>query len=122
VSVIATVDLPAKPATLEAMLEGLVLVNVAILDEQPLPPLYASGVRYEREKGTENWLTCAQVFARNAGDCEDLCCWRAAELRRAGDDAMVIVIRGGVDLWHVLVERADGSLEDPSTVLGMKER
>jgi len=118
---LATVEVPSTPATLEAMLEGLVLVDMVILDEHPLPPLYRSGVRYEREKGTEAWLTCAQVFARNAGDCEDLCCWRAAELRRAGDDAAVIVIRGGVETFHVLVERADGSIEDPSVILGMKE-
>jgi hypothetical protein len=117
---IATIDVPSTEGTLAAMLEGLVLVNVALLDLNPLPPLYRSGVSYEREKGTENWLTCAQVFARNAGDCEDLCCWRAAELRRAGDDAEVIVIRGGVDLWHVLVQREDGTLEDPSRILGMK--
>lgn len=118
---IATVEVPSTPATLAAMLEGLVLVDMVILEENPLPPLYVSGVRYEREKGTEDWLTCAQVFARNAGDCEDLCCWRAAELRRAGDEAEVIVIPAGAGTFHVLVEREDGSIEDPSVILGMKE-
>lgn len=117
-----TLDIPATRATFEAALEGLVAVNVELMrTRSQLPPLYGSGVRYRRERGTERWQTCEQVFSRNVGDCEDLACWRVAELRQAGEvDACAIVSRTGRRLWHVRVLRADGTIEDPSRMLGME--
>lgn len=117
-----TIDVPATRATFEAALLGLVAVNVALMrTRSQLPPLYASGVRYQRERGTERWQTCEQVFSARVGDCEDLAAWRVAELHQAGEvDAAPIVTRTGRKLWHVRVRRADGTIEDPSRILGME--
>jgi hypothetical protein len=113
-------EVPAQPDLLMAALEGLVSVNGVILLRPALPPLYRSGVRYRRERGTENWKSCDQVFASGYGDCEDLCAWRVAELRQAGElGAYVTVIKTGPALWHVQVMRGDGRIEDPSRILGM---
>jgi len=123
-----TVELPASAAHIEALLEGLVLLNVELLDRSPLPPLVQSGVVWKREpRGREDWNNCERTFRLGWGDCEDVCAWRAAELRRAGELAARCVVRRGRQrkrsrgprMWHVLVERADGTIEDISRVLGM---
>lgn len=115
------VEAPAIGPALEALLEGLVLLNLWLLAERSaLPPLYRSGVVYQRERGTERWQTVEQVFKAGRGDCEDLCAWRVAELRRAGEHgAVAIVDKTGPRLWHVRVMREDGTIEDPSRILGM---
>lgn len=117
-----TLDVPTSRATLDAALEGLVRVNVALLGRSQLPPLYRSGVRYRREAvGAERWQTAEQVYSARVGDCEDLACWRAGELRRAGERrAVAFAARAGAHTWHVRVRRADGRIEDPSAVLGME--
>lgn len=113
-------EVPASPELLMAALEGLVAVNEVLMDRSALPPLYRSGVRYRRERGTENWKNCEQVFRSEYGDCEDLSAWRVAELRRAGElGAFCLVSRSGPSLWHVQVGREDGTIEDPSVILGM---
>lgn len=114
---------------LNAALEGLVELGVADLRRGMVgghvPTLYTSGVRYERERGTERWLTPSQVLAAHrrgrGSDCEDLAAWRAAECRVSGEDpgARAIVRRSGPRTWHAIVEHSDGTLEDPSRILGM---
>lgn len=86
------------------------------------PPLYQAGVRYRREKGS-HWAMPDEVMERGGGDCEDLSAWRIAELRESGVDpraSFVIRASGRPGLWHIAVRRGDGSLEDPSAVLGMR--
>jgi hypothetical protein len=117
----AVVDnLSAHPAVLAALLEGLTRANVELLRRAPLPPLYRSGVRYQREpRGRERWQLAPQTYALGIGDCEDLATWRAAELRLAGYAARPVVYRTGPRTLHVVVLRDDGQPEDPSRVLGM---
>lgn len=117
-----TLDIPATASALDGALEGLVCTNVALLDASPLPPLYRSGVRYQRERQRrEVWQTCAQAFAAGVADCEDLAAWRAAELRRAGEsEACAFATKVGSHTWHVRTRRADGTIEDPSIMLGME--
>lgn len=112
-------------------MEGLVRVNQDILKRNPqIPPLYDSGVRYEAENGTEDWRTIVDIRdnlngeGNPVGDCEDLAAWRAAELRERDNEpgAFVDVVRGGLGLWHAVVRRANGKLEDPSKRLGMNPR
>ncbi len=83
--------------SLNAALEGLVLVNVVMLLAalyvgRPVPPLYLSGIRYgEEPRGREWWQTVADNFgelervkrqhARSTTDCEDLASHRASEHR-----------------------------------------
>ena len=48
----------------------------------PYPPLYRSGLHYEREPpGQEVWPDIPRIIEAGWGDCEDLACWRAAEWR-----------------------------------------
>jgi len=125
----ATFDIPDRLGAhaLDAALEGLVEVGVAELTSPAVgggewPTLYTSGVRYQRERDTEDWLPPSSVMAAGWGDCEDLASWRTAELRVSGEDptARAIVIRSGPRTWHAVVERENGAyIEDPSAVLGM---
>jgi hypothetical protein len=123
-------NIPASPKLLAAACWGLVAVNVQLLARSQLPSLYRSKVVYRPEPvGQENWLTCEQIYSRGTGDCEDLASWRAAELRRAGEPARVVVIRSTTPhlrrrgrVYHAVVRRADGRIEDPSRVLRRLER
>jgi len=85
----------------------------------PRPPLYAAGVRYTRDDPGERWQLPSETAARGGGDCEDLASWRCAELRLTGESCRVVVKRTGPTILHAVVERADGSIEDPSRRLGM---
>lgn len=106
----------------------------------PIAPLYMSGVRYkEDDPGREDWRDCLAVLKRGFGDCDNLCSWRVAELRAAGINAEPVIkwqhipkdiaIKlgyperiipvGGLSMVHVLVRWPDGTIEDPSKILGM---
>lgn len=103
-------------AGLQAALDALTAFNRHWLATHPTTPeLYRSGVRYEREYPRERWLPVPLVLAERIGDCEDLAAWRAAELGR-GARAVPLKTRSG---WHIVVRKADGSIEDPSRRLGM---
>ena len=124
-----TIQVPASAELLEALAEGLVQLNQAQFELAELagvepPPLYESGVVYRRERGTENWQSAAETLQLGYGDCEDLASWRAAELRSFDGErgARVKVIRTNHGTFHALVEREDGSTEDPSGVLVHLER
>lgn len=96
----------------EAMREGM-----------PFPALYESTVQYVREpRGSEVWQTPRHAYSTKAADCEDLACWRSAELWAAGETAArPIVKRISARLRHIQVRRADGTIEDPSLILGMHD-
>lgn len=127
-----TMNVPPIPEAIEAVLEGVVRLNIALMrfaDERgvELPPLYSSGVRYRREpRGREWWQSAPDVLAvatRRSGDCEDLAAYRAAELRYwDGELARVVILRTARGSFHAVVEREDGTLEDPSRVLVDIER
>lgn len=57
-------------------------------------------------------------------NCEDLACWRAAELQAQGIAAHPVFVwrkmQNGSHLYHIVVRWPDGRLEDPSRRLGMK--
>ncbi len=128
------------------LLNALTTINTA-LHANRFPPLYESGIRYQREEETEDWLSLPDLFSLGYGDCEDLACARAAELRRRRKRAFPYLSwrqkPDGSWLYHVMVAREPptqdeyipGSLtdsrilyplnrsyviEDPSTVLGMR--
>lgn len=112
---------------LRTLLMALMHVDIAYLEAHPeTPDLYASGIRYEEEPpGQEDWQDVPTCLRMRVGDCEDLACWRAAELRvRYGEQAYPIFNftrrpNGGY-LYHIQVRRADGRIEDPSRLLGMR--
>ena len=112
-----------RPEALLALLDALTRVDVAQLERHPnTPPLYRSGVRYEREGG-EVFSDILTTLRRGWGDCEDLACWRVAELRRAGETRarphVTLGQEAGHPLFHIRVRRGNGAIEDPSALLGM---
>lgn len=115
---------------LELALSLLTTVNVWQMRNMraQVPPLYASrisrldrhDVHYQREeRGHEEWLTAVLVAKQGAGDCEDLACYRAAELIVSGETAARAIPMRTRAGWHIVVRRADKSIEDPSSRLGM---
>lgn len=117
-------EIPATRATLTAALEGLTAVNCVLMKRRDLPQLYRSGIRYEREQpGRERWLNADELLAKCVGDCEDLAAYRAAELRvYHGVPAIACVLRSGPKKFHAVVGFPDGTIEDPSRMLGMGRR
>jgi hypothetical protein len=85
-----------------------------------VPPLYQSGVRYRREK-REVWKRPTHALRDGSLDCEDAATWRVGELfaSRADPGAAPLLLRTGPRTLHVVVQRGDGRVEDPSAVLGM---
>ena len=111
---------------LQIMLRNLMEIDeVHLLYHPETPGLYESGVRYmEEPPGQEDWYDIPTVLKLGYADCEDLACWRAAELRvRAGVAAMPVFKAfrrpNGSMLYHIVVALPDGSEEDPSRLLGM---
>lgn len=93
--------------------EGMVYINETILKKNPETPLLEkSGVRYDPDPANEHWHTVLDIITRGRGDVEDLATWRAAELRRRGENATV-ALRGVPGRWLTcVVIRADGTEED----------
>lgn len=108
---------------INAALAALVVLNrIYLRTHRDTPRLYESGVRYRREvAGAEQWLTLPLLLQVGAGDCEDLAAARAAELIESGEDpgAAAVVRRVRAGLWHAVVRRGTGEIEDPSKALGM---
>lgn len=111
---------------LRALLGALIVCDLEWLRLHPTTPgLYNSGVRYRREPPPkENWRDIPTVLAAGCGDCEDLACWRVAEIRaRQGIKVRAVPIgrKGPADqlLYHIVVRWPDSHLEDPSRRLGM---
>ncbi|HET8938988.1 MAG TPA: hypothetical protein VFN67_36340 [Polyangiales bacterium] len=109
-------------------LDTMTAWNVRQLQRKPYPALYDSGTVYEREilcthNGVtgicEEWWTTAQLLQRKSGDCEDLSCTLAAQYIVAGEKGARARAKRSSIGWHIQVRRADGTIEDPSKVLGM---
>lgn len=105
---------------LEALLEGLVRLNLTQLRRGLCPPIYQSGVRYQREPpGREDWQTALECYQRQRADCEDLAAYLAASYRLVGVEASCHVYQAAPGLKHVVCRLPDGTIEDPSKKLGM---
>jgi len=120
-------DRELSHATLRAMLLSLMHLDMLYLRAHPeVPPLFKSGVRYAEEPpGQEDWQDIPTTLKLGWGDCEDLACWRAAELRVRhniqAEPTFIWKLRpNGGYLYHILVKYPDGRIEDPSRTLGMR--
>lgn len=117
----------AKERCIEALANGLALVNLEFLNEHPhTPPLYNSGIRYCDDGGAryDEWCDIPTVLNRGCGDCDDLVPWRLAELWREGHqnaEAMAIEqqLKNGDTLFHLIIRVNGNQTEDPSQLLGM---
>lgn len=113
------------PAVLDSGLEA-----TTRLDEQLIAsgvPTFRKAVQGGRIKwapeppGEERFDHATTVIQRGWGDCDDLAPWHAAGLRATGEDpdAFARVVKSGPRTWHAVVQRSDGSLDDPSREAGM---
>lgn len=118
---------PLSEFLLQELLRLQTLVNVDYLQRNPAAPkLYESGLRYAAEGPySEVWQSYGLMLRGQVADCEDLACARAAELIVSGEDTGARAAFYGRRLsesrrlYHVVVLRSDGSIEDPSRTLGM---
>lgn len=109
------------------LLEATTLINQLYIKLHKVPSIYHAGVRYQNEPeglGYEDFAIIPAIIARGWGDCDDLAPWRCAELREQGEKAKIRIqwkkdAISGTKLYHIVVRRADGSIEDPSRILGM---
>lgn len=112
---------------LKSVLEGLVEANVYLMRVFPhqFPPLYESHIRFQAESDLrQDYIPAADALvSAGYGDCAPLAAYRAAELRIRGEPATIKIYwrepRDGTLEYHAQVRRADGSVEDPSRMLGM---
>ena len=74
-------------------------------------------------RGVEIFRDIPRIREHGGGDCDNLACWRAAELAAADVDARPYLRdrqQGGHTIYHALVKwHVDGSGEDPCLILGM---
>lgn len=112
------------------LLHALCCINYEYLLRYGSPRLYESGVRYENERaGKKEWQDIPKTLQRKLGDCKDLACWLVAEDWARGIKSKPYIryqlraIPGQpgsrFSVYHVLVQRPGGVLEDPSRRLGM---
>jgi hypothetical protein len=113
-----------KPV-LDAALESVTRLNEAMISKGDVPDFEHGlrvGVKWKPEPpGQEHFDHAGKVIARKWGDCDDLAPWHAASLRTSGKDpeARAVARRSGPHRWHAVVQRSDGSIDDPSKAAGM---
>lgn len=117
-------DCPTDPECLEALVMGLGALNAVLLRMHPeIPDLYMTGVVYRREPPrVEDWWNVLQVIKHGFGDCEDLVAWRVGECLVQGIRAKPAIYRSSPRKMHVVLEHDDGTIEDPSAMLGMLDK
>jgi hypothetical protein len=117
-------NVPFNAPDLTVMAGALTVLDRLVLQSlkkhgRSIPPLYKCGIRYHHPIGPERWWTIPEVVRHGYADCKSLAAWRAAELREQGVFATPVAVKKREDLVHVVVKMPDGSVEDPSRILGM---
>lgn len=128
-----------EPPILFSLMGALIAINLDYLRSNPqTPKLYKSGIRYQAETFPDDYFEQARIVTEifadipsmlksGVGDCEDLVCWRVAELLAHGVQAFPMIERTPlqdtngdiVQANHITVGFPNGSRECPSTLLGM---
>jgi hypothetical protein len=122
---IAVPEAHVQKPVLDAALEAVTRLNETLIADGSAPPIERGldkGIRWKPEPfDEEHFDHAATVMRRGWGDCDDLAPWLAATLRHNGKDpnAKAIVRRSGPHRWHAIVQRSDGSIDDPSRWAGM---
>jgi hypothetical protein len=115
-----------QPDVLDAALEAVTRLDEALIRSGNSPTshqLLGQGAVWRPEPpGDEHFDHGGIIAARGHGDCDDWAPLHAATLRVTGEDpgARAIVLPSGATTYHALVERSDGSHDDPSIAAGMK--
>jgi len=115
------------PDVMDAALEAVTRTNEHLISAGLVPTAaeaIRSGVKWRPEPpGDEHFDNALRVVGRGWGDCDDLGPYHAASLRVTGEDpnAKAVTVRSGPQRWHAVVERGDGTIDDPSAEAGMYE-
>lgn len=110
---------------LDAGLEAVTRLNEQMITSGEVPTFDRAlryGIQWRPEPpGEEHFDSADKVIKRKAGDCDDLAPYAAASLRVTGEDpgARAVVRPSGPKRWHAIVERSNGSIDDPSLRAGM---
>jgi hypothetical protein len=125
---VAIPEAHVKEPVLDAALEAVTTLNEALIKNGDAPTFdqaLRNGVKWKPEPpGQEHFDHAGIVADRGWGDCDDLAPHHAASLRVTGKDpgARAIVVRSGPAMWHAVVQRSNGNIEDPSEAAGMRSR
>lgn len=107
---------------LRALLDCLIKVNLAYLQNHPALPLYQSGVVYGR---TKLWEPIPALYERGFGDCKSLSAALIAQKRNQGISCVpcfrFVQNKDGSRDFHILVQAGE-KFVDPSKRLGMNNR
>lgn len=113
-----------KPV-LDGALEAVTRLNEQMIKDGTSPTadqLIARGAIWKPEPpGQEHFDHGGLIAKRGEGDCDDWAPLKAAQLRVTGEDpgARAVVRKSGEKRWHAIVQRSDGSIDDPSIDAGM---
>src|SRR5512147_821950 len=122
---VAIPEAHVKKPVLDAALEAVTRLNEDLIKNGQSPTsheLIARGARWQPEKpGDEHFDNGSIISARGHGDCDDWAPLHAATLRVTGADpgARAIVRKSGEKRWHAIVQRSNGTIDDPSLAAGM---
>jgi hypothetical protein len=113
-----------KPV-LDAALESVTRLNESLLKDGSVPTAeraIKNGAIWKPEPyEDEHFDHAGIVVKRGWGDCDDWAPYHAASLRHTGKDpgAVAVVRRSGPRRWHAIVNRSNGTVDDPSIWAGM---
>lgn len=125
---IAVPEEHVNPAVIDAALEAVTRLDESLIRSGHSPTaseLVRQGARWQPEPpGDEHFDHGGTIAARGHGDCDDWAPLRCAELRATGEDpgAVARVLKSGDTTYHAIVQRSDGSIDDPSVAAGMKRQ
>lgn len=123
--VVAVPEAHVTKPVLDGALEAVTRLNEQLIESGATPTsdqLIEAGAKWRPEKpGDEHFDHGALIAKRGHGDCDDWAPLHAATLRATGEDpgARAVVRKSGPKRWHAIVQRSDGSFDDPSLEAGM---
>lgn len=122
---VAIPEAHVRKPVLDAALETVTRLNEDLIRSGVSPTsdqLISAGARWKPEPpGDEHFDHGGILRSRGHGDCDDWAPLHAATLRVTGEDrgARAVVRKSGPKRWHALVQRSDGTIDDPSLSAGM---
>lgn len=123
------IGVPDEHVTAEVIdpaLEAVTRLNEHMIRSGQTPTsheLIARGAKWRPENmGDEHFDHGGTIATRGWGDCDDWAPLHAATLRSSGEDvgAIARVIPSGPNTFHAIVQRSDGTVDDPSIAAGMR--
>lgn len=123
---ISVPDEHVTPEVIDPVLEAVTRLDDHMITSGQSPTsrdLIRQGAIWRPEDpGDEHFDHGGTIALRGHGDCDDWAPLHAATLRTSGEDpgAIARVVPSGPNTYHAIVQRSDGTIEDPSVAAGMK--